>query len=62
MFDIFFYVFENLVYFILFIFLEHLAFSKVKLYLNIAWRVRPFDIPKEVKIFQINSRMTRAVN
>jgi len=36
MFDIFFYVFENLVYFILFIFLEHLAFSKVKLYLNIA--------------------------
>jgi len=55
---LYFFIFENLVFLI---FSEHLAFLEVKLYMDIAWRVRPFDIPNEIKIFQIKSRITQTV-
>ena len=29
--------------------------------LNIAWRVWPFDIPNEIKNFQIESRISRTI-
>jgi len=37
-------------------------FLKLNLILDIAWRVWPFDIPNEIKVFRINSHMKRAVN
>jgi len=41
---------------------ETWCFRKLNFILDIAWRVWPFDIPNEIKVFRINSYMTRVVN